>query len=50
MDQSPWWDSSSVSVWGLAALVALLVLLVAAAAKQVNRPVVPKVTAVSMAP
>ena len=50
MDRSPWWDSSPAWVWGLAVLVALPVILVATAAKQVNRPVVPEVTAVNAAP
>jgi hypothetical protein len=50
MDHSPWWDSTPARVWGLAVLVALTVLLVAAAANQVNRPVVPEVAAVSAPP
>jgi hypothetical protein len=49
MDQTPWWDSKPARVVLLAVLVAVGVLLVSAAANQVNQPPIPE-AAVSAAP
>jgi hypothetical protein len=50
MDHSPWWDSKPARVVLLAVLVAVAVLLVGAAANEVNHPIAPEAGAVSAAP